>query len=216
MTSWYGSQIHATIFWPWQVKSLMWWLLHKILHANVHSAKSKMIGSELFVVLNERLFSGERTALSSQIHHPPLSLLPPTPMGLLPLEYENTLSLNKSLPQLQFILVFFLLFAVFSGCDRRDLDMKWNYWSYQCKMARLAQTKAICLYSQGKSESSLIILFLELISGPCLSLSPWEPDTMYYRALRILNTYSNPWCRLLIDLHVRWRTEAQKKAAVQA
>lgn len=114
MTSWYGSQIHATIFWPWQVKSLMWWLLHKILHANVHSAKSKMIGSELFVVLNERLFSGERTALSSQIHHPPLSLLPPTPMGLLPLEYENTLSLNKSLPQLQFILVFFcyLLFSL--------------------------------------------------------------------------------------------------------
>ena len=87
--------------------------------------------------------------------------------------------------------------------------MKWNYWSYQCKMAKLAQTKAICLYSPGKSESSLIILWLELISAPCLSLSPWEPDTMYYRALRILNTYSNPWCRLLIDSHVRWRTQAQ-------
>lgn len=43
--------------------------------------------------------------------------------------------------------------------------------------------------------------------GPCLLLSPWEPDTMHYRALRILNTYLNPWCRLLIDLHVRWRTE---------
>lgn len=43
--------------------------------------------------------------------------------------------------------------------------------------------------------------------GPCLLFSPWEPDTMHYRALRILNTYLNPWCRLLIDLHVRWRTE---------
>lgn len=94
--------------------------------------------------------------------------------------------------------------------------MKWNYWSYQCKIAKLAQTKAICLYSPGKSESSLIILWLELILGPCLSLSPWEPGTMYYRALRILNTYSNPWCRLLIDLHVRLGTEAQNNAAVQA
>lgn len=81
-------------------------------------------------------------------------------------------------------------------------------------MEKLAQTKAICLYSLGKSESSLIILGLELISGPCLSLSPWEPGTMYYRALRILNTYSNPWCRLLIDLHVRWRTEAQNTISV--
>lgn len=104
---------------------------------------------------------------------------------------------------------FHFFFAVFSGCGRWDLDMKWNYCSYQCKMAKLPQTKAICLYSAGNCESSLIIPWLELISGPCLSLSPWEPDTMYYRALRILNTYSNPWCRLLIDLHVRWRTEAQ-------
>lgn len=70
-----------------------------------------MIGSEIFVELNERLFSRERTALSSQIHHPPLFLLPPTPMGLLPLEYENTLSLNKSLPQLQFLSLF-LLFSL--------------------------------------------------------------------------------------------------------
>lgn len=37
------------------------------------------------------------------------SLLPPTPMGLFSPEYENTLSLNKSLPQLQFILVCLLL-----------------------------------------------------------------------------------------------------------
>lgn len=80
----------------------------------------------------------------------------------------------------------------------------------------MAQTKAICLYSLGKSESSLIIPWLELISGPCLSLSPWEPDTMYYRALRIPNTYSNPRCRLLIDLRVRWRTEAQNNAALQS
>lgn len=85
--------------------------------------------------------------------------------------------------------------------------MKWNYWSYQCKMAKLAQIKAICLYSLGKSESSLIILWLELILGPCLCVSPWEPDTVYCRPLTILNTYTNPWWRLLIDLHVRWRTE---------
>lgn len=88
--------------------------------------------------------------------------------------------------------------------------MKWNYWSYQCKMAKLAQTKAICLYSPGKSESSFIILWLELILGPCLSVSPWEPNTMYFRAFRILNTYTNPWWRLLIDLHVRWRTELHR------
>lgn len=29
MTSWCGGQIHATISWPWQVKSLIWWLLHR-------------------------------------------------------------------------------------------------------------------------------------------------------------------------------------------
>lgn len=131
---------------------------------------------------------------------------PPAPPGLLPLEYENTLSLNKSLPQLQFI----SLFCCFLCCGRWDLGMKWNYWSYQCKMAKLAQTKAICLYSLGKSESSLIILWLELILGPCLSLSPWEPDTMYCVLLKIPNTYSNPWCRLLIDFRVRWRTEKQR------
>lgn len=134
-----------------------------------------------------------------------LSLLPPPP-GLLPLEYENTLSLNKSLPQLHFI----SLFCCFLCFGRWDLGMKWNYWSYQCKMAKLAQTKAICLYSLGKSESSLIILWLELILGPCLSLSPWEPDTMYCVLLKIPNTYSNPWCRLLIDFRVRWRTEKQR------
>lgn len=104
----------------------------------------------------------------------------------------------------------FHFFAVFSGCGRWYLDMKWNYWTYQCKMAKLAQTKAICLYPPGKSESSLIILWLELILGPCLSVSPWEPDTMYSRAFRILNTYTNPWWRLLIDLHVRWRTEQHR------
>lgn len=175
-----------------------------------------MIRSEIFVAFDERFSPperGRRCHLRSTSSPPasPLSLLPPTPLGLLPPEYENTLSLHKSLPQLQFISLFFL--AVFSVGGRWDFDMKWNYWSYQCKMAKLAQTKAICLYSPGKSESSLIILQLELILGPCLSLSPWEPDTMYYRALRIPNTYTNPWCRLLIDLHVRWRTQAQTKAA---
>lgn len=55
----------------------------RMLHANVHSAESRVIGSEMCVVLNERLSSGERTALSSQIHHPLFSLLPPPhPCGI--------------------------------------------------------------------------------------------------------------------------------------
>lgn len=171
-------------------------------HANLPSAQSGAIGSEIFVVLDERLFSRERTALSSQLHQPPAlpATTHPPPLGLLPLEYENTLSLNKSLPQLQFISLFFLSSAGRWEC----LGMKWNYWSYQCKMAKLAQTKAICLYSPGKSESSLIIPWLELISGPCISFSPWESDTMYFRPLKTLNAYSNPWCGLLIDFPVRW------------
>lgn len=99
--------------------------------------------------------------MSSHIHHSLLSLLLPALMGLLPLEYENTLSLNKA------SLNYSLFVIVCSGCDE---TWTWSGIIGVSKMAKLAQTKAVCLYSLGKSESSLIIHWLELISGPCFSL----------------------------------------------
>lgn len=97
----------------------------------------------------------------------------------------------------------------------RGFFFKWNsgikhsYCSGGRKAA-LQQTKAICLYSAGKSQSSLIIPPLELISEPRLSLSPWQPGTMYRGLLRIPNTYCHAGCRLLIELRVSWRTEARR------
>lgn len=50
---------------------------------------------------------------------------PPAPPGLLPLEYENTLSLNKSLPQLQFFtfLLFSLLWQMRLGHEMELLEL---------------------------------------------------------------------------------------------
>lgn len=129
---------------------------------------------------------GQLCHLSSTSPPRPPCLHPPSHLGLPQWQDENFLSLDKSLPQLKFFSA-----AVSSCSSRWNLSMKWIYWSYQCTMAKLAQTKAICLYSLGNSESSLIMLWLELISGPCLSFSPWQFETMYCRSFRIPDTYSS-------------------------
>ena len=149
------------------------------------------------------------TALSSQLHQPSF---PPTLWD----HFHQSMKIPRHFIKASLNYSLFHCFLQFSPAVADEMGRKWNCCSYQYTMAKLAQTKAICLYSPGKSESSLIIPWVELISGPCLSFSPWEPDTMHSRPFKILNTYSNPRCRLLIDLRVRWRTEAHSKAAVQA
>lgn len=73
--------------------------------------RSKAIRSEMFVVFDERCSSPER----GRRRHLRSTTQPPS--GLLPPEYENTLSLHKSLPQLQFISLFFFSPSVF--CQRQ-------------------------------------------------------------------------------------------------
>lgn len=145
--------------------------------------QSKETGSELFVLLSERLERG-------QLCHLGFTTLRSFcfPVGILPLEYENTLSL------------------MVTGY------WKWNYWSYQCKMAKLAQTKSICLYSPGGGgvweQPHYALARINL--GP-LSVSFHLGSLMHYSALRILSRPSNLWCRFLIDSHVRWRTEHMRQ-----
>lgn len=135
-----------------------------LLHENVHSDKSKETGSEMFVFLSERLERGQlchlrfTTLLSFSF-----------PVGFLPLEYENTLSLNKGLPQLQFVSFPSAVFLAVANETWTGngiigvINARWQSWHKQKPFV------FIHLGVEG-SESSLIMLWLELISGPCLSL----------------------------------------------
>lgn len=150
-----SSQIHGKTRKPW-----IWW----VSCMKMPFRQSKEMGSELFVLLSERLERGQLCHLGFTTLHSFCF-----PMGFLPLEYENTLSLNKSLPQLQ---VVSSLSAVFLVAAKETwtgngiigvINARWQSWHKQKPFV------FIHLGVEG-SESSLIMLRLELISGPCLSL----------------------------------------------
>lgn len=119
----------------------------RILNANVHSSKSKVIGNEIFVVLCERRLQTEDSFV---IPDSPSSTLP-APTHPPPQDYFHlSMKIPCHLIKASLNYSWFCFCTVFYSYDRWDLDMKWNYWSYQCNMAKLTQTKAICLYSPGE------------------------------------------------------------------
>lgn len=166
--------------------------------------QSKETGSELFVLLCERLARGQLCHLRFTTLHSFCF-----PVGFLPLEYENALSLNKSLPQLQFVS---FLSAVFLPVANETwtgngiigvINARWQSWQ---------KTKTICLYSPGGGEVwEQPHYALARINLRPLSVSFHLGSLMHYSALRILNRPLNLWCRFLIDLHVRWRTEHMRQ-----
>ncbi len=125
LTSLCGINILASVSCPWHVRFLIQWLQHKNPACKCPYSHEQSDWKWDICCAQWRLFSRERTALLSRIHHPLLFLLSSTPTRVLPLEYENILSLIEA------PLNYSLFVIVFSGCGRWDLDMKWNYWRFQ-------------------------------------------------------------------------------------